>query len=241
MIEVEGIVINEIDYRDKSKIIYVLTKNGLISIIAKGCKSPKSILRSCTDKLTYGKFYIKYKENKLSILTNFDSLSNFKNIKKNFNSLILSMYILDLTYKIVKDNFNQNIYFILIDSLKKINENINPLVITNILELKYLDYLGVKPNLDSCSNCSCTKNIVGLSIDKSGLICSNCFENDMLVNEKTIKLIRIYYYIDIKKIDNFNIDNKIIYDINKFIDSYYEKYTGLYLNNKKTIINLLNK
>ena len=113
MIEVEGIVINEIDYRDKSKIIYVLTKNGLISIIAKGCKSPKSILRSCTDKLTYGKFYIKYKENKLSILTNFDSLSNFKNIKKNFNSLILSMYILDLTYKIVKDNFNQNIYFIL--------------------------------------------------------------------------------------------------------------------------------
>ncbi len=240
MDEVEGIIVNEIDYRDKSKIISVLTNKGLIGMIAKGCKSPKSMLRSCTDKLTYGKFYIKYKENKLSILNNFDSYSNFKNIKSDFNKLGFTMYLLNLSYQVAKENFNENIYYNLIDALKKIEDGINPLVMTNILELKFLTFLGVEPILDRCSICMNQNNIIGLSTSKGGLVCSNCFQNDMLVDEKVIKLIRLYYYIDIKKIDSFNVDKKFVNDINRFIDDYYEKYTGLYLNGKKIVADIFN-
>ena len=240
MDEVEGIIVNEIDYRDKSKIISVLTNKGLIGMIAKGCKSPKSMLRSCTDKLTYGKFYIKYKENKLSILNNFDSYSNFKNIKSNFNKLGFTMYLLNLSYQVAKENFNENIYYNLVDALKKIDDGINPLVMTNILELKFLTFLGVEPILDRCSICMSQNNIIGLSTSKGGLVCSNCFQNDMLVDEKVIKLIRLYYYIDIKKIDSFNVDKKFVNDINRFIDDYYEKYTGLYLNGKKIVADIFN-
>lgn len=240
MDEVEGIIVNEIDYRDKSKIISVLTNKGLIGMIAKGCKSPKSMLRSCTDKLTYGKFYIKYKENKLSILNNFDSYSNFKNIKSDFNKLGFTMYLLNLSYQVAKENFNENIYYNLVDALKKIDDGINPLVMTNILELKFLTFLGVEPILDRCSICMNQNNIIGLSTSKCGLVCSNCFQNDMLVDEKVIKLIRLYYYIDIKKIDSFNVDKKFVNDINRFIDDYYEKYTGLYLNGKKIVADIFN-
>ena len=83
-------------------------------------------------------------------------------------------------------------------------------------------------------------NIIGLSTSKGGLVCSNCFQNDMLVDEKVIKLIRLYYYIDIKKIDSFNVDKKFVNDINRFIDDYYEKYTGLYLNGKKIVADIFN-
>ena len=240
MDEVEGIIVNEIDYRDKSKIISALTNKGLIGMIAKGCKSPKSMLRSCTDKLTYGKFYIKYKENKLSILNNFDSYSNFKNIKSDFNKLGFTMYLLNLSYQVAKENFNENIYYNLVDALKKIEDGINPLIMTNILELKFLTFLGVEPILDRCSICMNQNNIIGLSTSKGGLVCSNCFQNDMLVDEKVIKLIRLYYYIDIKKIDSFNVDKKFVNDINRFIDDYYEKYTGLYLNGKKIVADIFN-
>lgn len=241
MNEVEGIIVNEIDYRDKSKIISVLTSKGLIGMIAKGCKSPKSMLRSCTDKLTYGKFYIRYKENKLSFLNSFDSYSSFKNIKKDFDKLGFTMYLLNLSYQVAKENFKENIYYNLIDALKKIEDGINPLVMTNILELKFLTYLGVEPILDKCSVCMNQNNIIGLSTSKGGLVCSNCFQNDMLVDEKAIKLIRLYYYIDIKKIDGFNVDKKIVNEINRFIDDYYERYTGLYLNGKKIISDIFNK
>lgn len=241
MNEIEGIIVNEIDYQDKSKIIYVLTNNGLINMIAKGCKSPKSILRPYTDKLTYGKFYIRYKENKLSFLNSFDSYSSFKNIKKDFDKLGFTMYLLNLSYQVAKENFKENIYYNLIDALKKIEDGINPLVMTNILELKFLTYLGVEPILDKCSVCMNQNNIIGLSTSKGGLVCSNCFQNDMLVDEKVIKLIRLYYYIDIKKIDGFNVDKKIVNEINRFIDDYYERYTGLYLNGKKIISDIFNK
>ena len=83
MIEVEGIILTSQDYGETSKIINVITKEyGIIGMIAKGCKSIKSNLRSATDKLTYGKFYIYYKKDKLSILSNVDIIDNFKVLKK---------------------------------------------------------------------------------------------------------------------------------------------------------------
>ena len=49
VIDVEGIVINIKNYGDTSKIIDILTKEyGIIGVMAKGCKSLKSNLRSVT-------------------------------------------------------------------------------------------------------------------------------------------------------------------------------------------------
>ena len=44
-------------------------------------------------------------------------------------------------------------YNLLISALVKINEGYDASVITNILELKFLDFLGVMPIIDRCSNC----------------------------------------------------------------------------------------
>ena len=80
--EVEGLIIKETPYGETSKIINVFTKEyGTIGIMCKGAKSLKSKLRSSTIKLTYGKFYIYYKENKLSLLSNVDIINPLKNIK----------------------------------------------------------------------------------------------------------------------------------------------------------------
>ena len=40
--KIKGIVIKEIDYKDTSKIIEVITQNGIYSIIAKGAKNVKN-------------------------------------------------------------------------------------------------------------------------------------------------------------------------------------------------------
>ena len=62
--KVEGIVVSEIDYKESSKIINILTKdNGLIGIIARGTKQIKSKLSGVASKLVYGYFHINYKLN----------------------------------------------------------------------------------------------------------------------------------------------------------------------------------
>lgn len=230
---IEGIVISETSYGETSKIINILTKDGIIGCMAKGAKTLKSNLRSVTTKLTYGNFIINKKDDKLSLLTNVDVINNLNEIRKDVVKTSYAMYLLELSEQVIKQNKNSKIYDLLIDSLEKINDKFDPLVITNILELKYLEYLGVLPILDSCSVCGSKTSIATLCGSRGGYVCKNCLTNERIVNEKTIKLIRMFYYVDIKKIDKLEISNQIKNEINEFLENYYERYTGLYLKSKK--------
>ena len=235
---VEGIILNTRNYNDTSKILDIFTKKyGVIGVIAKGCKSLKSNLRSVTDKLTYATFTIYYKKDKLSILTEASIINNFSNIKKDIEKISYASYILDLTNQVYKQNNSNDLYDYLISALNKINEGFNNLVITNIIELKYLDYLGIMPNLDGCIVCG-AKNVVTLSSDKGGYLCKNCLTNEPISSDKAIKLVRMYYYVDIDKISKLDLSKDVINEVNNFIDDYYDRYTGLYLKSKNFLKNL---
>lgn len=239
MEKIEGIIVSVNDFKESSKILNIFTKEyGVIGVIAKGCKSIKSTLRSVTDRLTYGYFYMNYREDKLSVLSSVDVINPFKNIKKDIECISYASYILDLATQVYKQNNSSDIYKLLIDSLIKINELYNPMVITNILELKYLDYLGVMPVLDRCSVCGSEKSIATLSSSRGGYICNNCLKNDRMVSAKTIKLIRMFYYVDISKIEKLDISELCKNEINTFLNEYYENYTGLYLKSKNFINNI---
>lgn len=239
MIEVEGIIVSELDYGETSRIINVLTRDyGIIGMMAKGAKTVKSKLRSTTLKLTYGTFYINYKEGKLSILSNVDVINNFKNIKTDIEKISYVSYLLELASGVIKHGIDGEVYDLLISAIKKIEEGFDPLVITNILELKYLDYLGVMPVLDSCSVCGSRDGIATLSSFRGGFVCNDCLKNEKIVSEKTIKLIRMFYYVDIDKITKLDISEQATMEINYFITDYYDRYTGLYLKTKEFIKNL---
>ena len=93
IIDVDGIVLNSKDYKDSSKILDIFTKDyGVIGVIAKGCKSLKSNLRSVTDKLTYATFTLYYKKDKLSILSEASIINNFSNVKKDIEKISYSSY-----------------------------------------------------------------------------------------------------------------------------------------------------
>lgn len=239
MIEkVEGIVINEKAYGETSKIINIITREyGIIGIIAKGARTLKSEFRTTTTKLSYGYFNIIYKSGKLSTLVSVDIINPLKNIIRDIEKISYSSLILELTEQVIKQT-HQNIFDIMISGILKINENYDPLVILNIIELKYLDCLGVMPILDKCSVCSSTSNIVTLSSDKGGYVCKNCRSNERILNEKTIKLIRLFYYVDISKISKLEVSESSKKEINEFLDMYYDRYTGLYLRSKSFLKNL---
>lgn len=237
--EVEGIIVSEKAYGETSKIINVLTKEyGTIGLIAKGSRTLKSELRSVTDKLTYGIFQIYYKPNKLSILSSVDVINGFKQIKKDITKISFAGFLVELADQVRKHYDSSEIYQLLVDSLLKIDEGFDPMVITNILELKFLSFLGVMPVLDGCALCGKKSSIVTISSDKGGYICSNCYHGEFVVDSKTIKLIRMFYYVDISKISKLDISSRCKKEINDFLDLYYDKYTGLYLKSKQFLKNL---
>lgn len=239
MIEVEGIVVSETNYSETSKVLNVMTKEyGLIGIMSKGCRNVKSPLRSVSTKLTYGKFIIYYKKGKLSTLKEVTIINPFKNLKKDITKISYASYLLELSEQVQKQNNNEGIFNLLIESLKKIDEGYDPLVILNIIELKYLDYLGIMPVIDSCAICGKKTNIVTLSSYKGGYVCNNCYNHEKIVSEKAIKLIRMFFYVDISKITKLEVSDQAKNEINIFLNDYYDRYAGLYLKSKKFIRDL---
>ena len=239
--KVEGIIVNVTPYGDTSKIINVYTKeHGIIGIMAKGANSLKSKFRSATTRFTYGSFQIYYKEGKLSTLISVDVIDDFKNIKTDITLVSYLAYISELVTQVYKQSNESEIYLLYINILKKLNEKLDPLILTNILELKLLDYLGIGLNLDSCIKCGTTTNIITIDPDYGGYICSNCHQNEKIVDLRCIKLIRMYYYIDIPSITKLDIKKDITEEINNFLERYYERYTGLYLKSKNFLNKILN-
>ena len=139
-----------------------------------------------------------------------------------------------------KHDNDLEIYNLLIASLIKIEEGYDHEVITNILELKLLVFLGIKPVIDNCVNCGSKEEIVTISSYKGGYLCKNCAHDEVIVNIKTIKLLRMFYYVDINKISKLDISNNIKKELNRFIDDYYDRYSGLYLKSKTFLKNLQN-
>lgn len=232
----EGIILTETNYSESSKILNVLINDrGVIGIMSKGCRNVKSKLRGVSRKLIYGTFHVYYKENGLSTLIGIDLINSFSKTMMDLERISFASYLLDLSYQVVRQNDDQDIFLLLRDTLLKIEEGLNPLVLSNILELKLLDYLGVRPSIDACSICGSEKAIVTLSADSGGYVCRNCFSNEGYVSEKTIKMIRLYYYVDIKNISKLEVSDDVSKEINQFLDMYYDRYTGLYLKSKDFI------
>lgn len=231
--KVEGIILNVTPYSESSKIVNIITKEyGIIGLMCKGAMRINSKLRCFTDKLTYGYFNIYYKKDKLSSLISVDIINPLKNIKKDILLISYASYLSDLVNQVAKQNDSQNIFTLFKESLLKIDEGIDPLVITNILEIKLLDYLGVGLNLTSCILCGSKKNIITLSSEKGGLICKQCYSDEKIIPIKIVKVLNMYYLVDIKSIKKLNIDKYIIKEINNFLQTYYSDYTGLYLKSK---------
>lgn len=239
--KIEGIVISEVDYKESSKIINVFSQtDGVIGILARGTKKVKSNLSGVTSKLTYGYFHINYKENGLSTLIEVDVIDGFKKIRKSIDLISYASYLIELSSMVYKHDSDIEIYNLLIASLKKIDEGYDCGVITNILELKLLDHLGIKPVIDCCVNCGSKVDIVTISSYKGGYLCKNCARDESIVNIKTIKLLRMFYYVDINKISKLDISENIKKELNRFIDDYYDRYSGLYLKSKMFLKNLQN-
>lgn len=238
--KVEGIIVSETPFGDTSKIIQIFTKEyGMIGVMCKGVKSIKSRLRALTIKFTYGSFYIYYKEDKLSILKDVDVLNDFKTIKNDILLISYLNYLTELTIQVYKQSENSILYELYLASIQKLDSGLNPLIITNILELKFLPYLGVGLELDSCILCGDKTNIVTIDADVGGFVCKNCYINQIVVSPKTIKLVRMYYYVDIGSITELKISEDVVKEINFFINRYYERYTGLFLNSKKFLNKML--
>lgn len=220
MIEkMEGITLRTIDYKDSSKIIYLITPYGKKNLILKGCKNYKNKNNKFKDIYQELSFYNTNKE--LGTFIDGDIINDFKNIKNDLDKYETMSNISNLVYKYLDDNLNYlKLYkliktsFYFIDNLKidtNLKRNLNFTYL--LFLLKFLYFIGYQPNFESCNICK-SKEIKGFSIKNASVACLNHLDETSLDKNQTTKLID-FILLKFDDILNYKIKEE---EINFYLD-----------------------
>lgn len=237
---VSGVILYVTPFKENSEILQVLTKEqGLIGLLCRGSKNIKSKFLNKTRLYNYATFQIKLKPEGLSLVTEINVIEYYTNLHSNITLISYLAYLGSLTYQVAKQDESKNILNDFLSTLDKLEDELDPLVLCNILELKYLKYLGINLNLDACVKCGSKNNIITLNGEAGGLICEKCYQNEYIVSKKSIILIKSYMNIDINSLKEIRVSDLTKREINLFITNYYQNYTGLYLKLKNNLNKLI--
>lgn len=235
--KLEGIILRSIDYGESNKIITIFSRElGKVGAVARGAKKPNNRFVSVSQPFTYG-YFVCTMGSGLGNLQQGESIEGFRHIKEDLMKTAYAAYIVELLDKGTEEKkSNPYLFELLLQTLRYLNEDYDPDIIKNIFEIKMLSVLGLQPKLDCCSVCGNTNGPFSFSVKEAGLLCANCTHRDLhtfKVSQATIKLLRVFYYLDIMKIGSISVKETTKKELELCISSYYDEYSGLYLKSKR--------
>lgn len=225
MLRTEGIVLNEIRYKDTSKILNIYTKKlGKISLMAQGAYKPKSVLIATTQIFSYSEFNLQRGRN-FYYINQADIIDSFYSIRENIERVFYGSYILELIDKSTPiEEENDKLFLLLEKGLKTLSElEKDYLKFIVSYELKFISFLGYRPYLNNCVLCNNEDNNMRFSFIEGGLICKDCFKLDpqsRKIDKAMFMGMNNLLYTSLDELDSINIGNDTLWAIHKILVDY---------------------
>lgn len=233
----EGIVIRTLNYGETNKIITIFTRNqGKIGLMARGAKKTKSKLASASQLFFYGHFL--YQRGKgLGTLHQGEAIDSFRTMKSDIIRMAYAAYFVEFTDKITDDHIAYPLlYDTLLQSLKWINEDVQPEVLALIFNVKMLPLAGIAANLDSCIHCGRKEGPFHFSMTGGGYLCGQCKMTDpysVPLSVQASKLLTVFKHVPLERLGTVSVKKENIKQIKNVLDSYYQQNAGLQLKSKR--------
>ncbi|MDO4661687.1 MAG: DNA repair protein RecO [Tissierellia bacterium] len=225
--DIEGFVLREIKYKESSKILEIFTKEmGRISVIANSVESKKRQNLSSTLRFTKSSYNLN-KSAKIYYLKDAYLLEGYSKSNRNYEIILYKSAICDLLLRTI-DEIDKDTVYNLLDStfrsFEDAKENYSYIFLSFMI--KYISFIGFKPNLDYCSNDNKLikkEDKISFSIQSGGVLCSNCislFPDSINLTKKDLLDLKRLLYTPTKDISKLYSDidkNKLYYIIIEFI------------------------
>lgn len=185
----EGIVLKRINLGEADKILTVYTPNlGKISAVAKGARRPKSKLGGHVETLNRSSMMLAKGRN-LDIVTQSQTIDSHMALRSDLWLTSCALYICELVDRFTEEHSeNYRIYKLLLNTLEQFGKSKNIQLLLRYFELHLLDYLGFRPQLQSCINCksSLEPRLNYFSPSGGGILCPNCSNIEPVVRPITV-------------------------------------------------------
>ncbi len=195
----EAIVLRNSSFADADLIVTYLTlKFGIVKVFAKSPKKIKSRFGSSLEPLTYSNIsFLGKEQTPLPRLTQSDIIKPFQSLREDFKSLMQIYEMLDLCITFMPEKEpNDKIFTLLLNTLIKIEANVNQKICRLYFKLKFLEIVGLLPGLDVCARCgqiSANTKYLSFYIKDGSIICGNCSKNEkdpLIISEGALKFFR---------------------------------------------------
>lgn len=225
MKKTEGIILSELRFRDTSKILTIYTKElGKISVMAKGAYRPKSKLLASTQPFSYNEFQFSKGKN-FYYINQIDIIDTFYNIRNKIERIAFGFFILELLDKsIIEEEKNEKVFGLLAKSLKILsNLDRDYLKFITSYELKYVSFLGYRPEIGACVNCNNKNTKMSFSKTQGGLLCNNCNYLDSrakFVSNSEIELMQRLLFTSLDHLDEIEVNLHVLTKIQDLLMDY---------------------
>ncbi len=237
MEKIEGIILKKIDYKESSKIIYLYTNHGLVSVLIHGSNKMKSPYLSLTKPLNLVSLQVSGKE--LKVLRDADIINDYRKTSNDLEKYTYMTHILEIIYYFSTHEHNhKKLYDFLVKIFNIVEETDNYIPYLNMIELKLLYLLGINPLFNHCVSCDSTENLT-FSVEAGGMCCPNHMVKKSSISTLGLLEMKKLYYYDLNKPSNLNINRIYLKEIRLILDKYYEYHLNFKSNSRKILIGLI--
>lgn len=238
--EVEGIVISVRKHRERDFLVKIFTdRYGKMMFFVRGTKNPNNKLKRAIQPFSHGTYIADIRDQGLSFLRDAKDIAPYSQVQLDIFKNAYATYACGLADAALEDRVPDfNLFTQLKEGLNLMYELNEPEVILNILEIRFLRYFGVMPELRGCVICGKTEGAFDYSSQFHGLLCPEHYFKDERryhANPKAIHFIRLFSVISFDKIGTISMSDQTQKDIRYVIDMLYEELVGLKLKSKRFI------
>lgn len=226
---VNGIVISSMPIGEYDKRIVLLTKEiGKVAAFVRGARKPNSPFVGISNAFIYGEFEL-YRGRSSYTVNKANAIEYFTNITSDIDNMMMGSYFLEIANYYGQENADEKTRLLLLYRALQImsKKERDSELIRYIYEFKTMIINGEYPNLFECKYCNSKDELVMISSDLEGVLCSDCLDKDkngIMLKKSTLYALQYVASSDIKKLFSFELKPEIKEEFIGIIKRFGNKY-----------------
>ena len=179
-----GICLKTVDYSETSQVVSFLTRNaGIVNLMGKGTKRPKSKSGGAIDLLTEGEVIFSQKNPEtLGLLIEFSETVSRTPLRRDAHKLNASLYMIELVGKMLPEGDpHPPVFDLLHNALQRLTQSDSPVeAVLAFIQWRFLRHIGLLGELNTCVSCRTpvmeipANSELYFSSQQGGILCPSC-------------------------------------------------------------------
>ncbi|MCE5258902.1 MAG: DNA repair protein RecO [Chloroflexi bacterium] len=179
--QIEALVLRQQDYAEADRILTLCTPHGKLRAVAKGTRRSTSHKAGHLDLFMRAELQLAKGRN-LDIIIQAECQESYDALRSDALRFTYACYVAELLEYVIREDEQPEVYYLAVDTLRRINSEVNPSIWARYFDITLLSYAGFQPDLYHCVRCGreIQAEMNYFSLEQGGLVCPSCYTNRAL-------------------------------------------------------------